>query len=100
MGGLFEFGVNADEKNSETDIAQLSQGGLGMPDRDYYLLDDNRSKTLREQYEQHVAKMFALLGDPADQAAAEAKTVPSRPNSPRPARPAWTCATRWAITIK
>ncbi len=75
IGGLFEFGVNADEKNSETDIAQLGQGGLGMPDRDYYLLDDNRSKTLREQYEQHVARMFALLGDPADKAATEARTV-------------------------
>ncbi len=44
VGSLFEFGVNADEKNSETDIAQLGQGGLGLPDRDYYLLDDEHSK--------------------------------------------------------
>ena len=46
-----------------------------MPDRDYYLLDDSRDKDLRTKYEQHVVKMFALLGDAPDKADAEAKTV-------------------------
>lgn len=72
---IFRFEVGADEKDSETDIAQLAQGGLGLPDRDYYLLDDEKSKALRATYEDHVAKMFALLGDKPDVAAAEAKSV-------------------------
>ena len=67
--------VGADEKDSETNIAQLHQGGLGMPDRDYYLLDDTRSKDLRAKYEKHVAKMMTLLGDAPDKADAEAKTI-------------------------
>ena len=72
---LFHFEVGADEKDSETDIAQLGQGGLGLPDRDYYLLEDEKSKTIRSTYEDHVGKMFVLLGDKPDVAAAEAKTV-------------------------
>ena len=56
-------------------IAQASQGGLGMPDRDYYFRDDEKSKQLRADYEQHVAKMFALAGDAPEKAAGEAKTV-------------------------
>ena len=72
---LFAPGIGADEKDSETNIAQLYQGGLGMPDRDYYLLPDTRSKDLRARYEKHVAKMFTLLGDAPDKADAEAKTV-------------------------
>ncbi len=72
---LFQPSVDADEKDSETDIVQFYQGGLGLPDRDYYLLDDERSKDLRTGYEAHVARMLTLLGDPADQAAAEAKAI-------------------------
>ena len=75
MGALFNLDVGIDEKNSGLNIVRLSQGGLGLPDRDYYLLEDDRTKTLRQQYEQHLTKMFTLLGDPADQAASEAKTV-------------------------
>ena len=72
---MFRFEVGADEKDSETDIAQLGQGGLGLPDRDYYLLEDEKSKGIRAAYEDHVGKMFVLLGDKPDVAAAEAKTV-------------------------
>ncbi len=72
---LFHFEVGADEKDSETDIAQLGQGGLGLPDRDYYLLEDEKSKALRATYEDHVAKLFALIGDKPEAAAAEAKSV-------------------------
>ena len=48
-------------------IAIASQGGLGLPDRDYYTKTDDESKKLRDQYVAHVAKMFELLGDAADE---------------------------------
>jgi putative endopeptidase len=72
---LFRFGSAQDIKDSTRVIAAASQGGLGMPDRDYYFRDDDKSKQLRADYERHVAKMFELAGDAPDQAAAEAKTV-------------------------
>ncbi|MDD5564069.1 MAG: M13 family metallopeptidase, partial [Thermoanaerobaculaceae bacterium] len=72
---LFGFGSEQDRKNSDEVIASLRQGGLGLPDRDYYLNDDARSKQIREKYAQHVARMFELLGDGAAQAKAEAATV-------------------------
>jgi len=74
---LFRFGSTQDIKDSTRVIAQASQGGLGMPDRDYYFRDDEKSKQLRADYEQHVTKMFALAGDAPEKAAAEAKTVMS-----------------------
>jgi len=72
---VFRFGAAQDIKDSTRVIAFANQGGLGMPDRDYYFRDDDKSKQLRTAYLQHVAKMFALAGDPADKAAAEANTV-------------------------
>lgn len=74
-GVLFRFNSGQDVKDSSQVIAQASQGGLGMPDRDYYFREDDKSKQLRADYEQHVAKMFTLAGDAPDKAAAEAKTV-------------------------
>jgi putative endopeptidase len=74
-GVLFRFSSGQDIKDSTRMIAQASQGGLGMPDRDYYFRDDEKSKQLRTDYEQHVAKMLALAGDAPDKAADEAKTV-------------------------
>jgi predicted metalloendopeptidase len=71
----FVFESTPDFKNSSQMIAIARQGGLGMPDRDYYLRDDEKSKQLREGYIKHVAKMFELAGDAPDKAAAEAKTV-------------------------
>jgi endothelin-converting enzyme/putative endopeptidase len=56
-------------------IADLDQGGLGLPDRDYYLKDDERFKKTREQYLEHVATMFELAGDSSDRAAAKAGVV-------------------------
>jgi len=76
-GVLFRFSSGQDIKDSSRVIAQASQGGLGMPDRDYYFRDDEKSKQLRADYEQHVAKMFVLAGDAPETAAAEAKTVMS-----------------------
>ena len=57
------------------EIAGTDQGGLGLPDRDYYLKTDDKSVELRKQYVAHVAKMFELMGEKPDQAAADAKTV-------------------------
>ena len=72
---LFSFGSEPDAKDSAVVIAGTDQGGLGLPDRDYYLKDDAKSVETRQKYEQHVANMFKLAGDSPDKATAEAKTV-------------------------
>jgi putative endopeptidase len=64
-----------DFKNSTRIIANFYQGGLGLPDRDYYTNEDDKSKKIRQQYVEHIAKMFELLGDQAAQAANEAQSV-------------------------
>ena len=56
-------------------IAYVDQGGIGLPERDYYFKDDPKSVELRKQYVAHVQKMFELTGDKPDVAAAKAKTV-------------------------
>jgi putative endopeptidase len=71
----FMFFSGADAKNSDMDIAQLRQGGLGLPSRDYYVNDDEKSKTLREQYVHHVSTMLQLLGDTPEVGDAGAQTV-------------------------
>jgi putative endopeptidase len=75
VGALFNYGGGADAHDARRIILQLRQGGLGLPDRDYYLKDDDRSKGLRAGYLAHVTRMFALLGDPPDVAAKNADTV-------------------------
>jgi len=72
---LFGFDSDSDFKNASQMIAEVDQGGLGMPDRDYYFKDDEKSVELRKKYVAHVAKMFTLLGDDEARAAAEAKVV-------------------------
>jgi predicted metalloendopeptidase len=72
---LFNFGSTQDEKNSSQVIGSADQGGLGLPDRDYYTKTDDRSKQIRRQYEEHVAKMLALVGDDAAKAATDAKAI-------------------------
>jgi putative endopeptidase len=71
----FGFGSLQDFKDSTQVIFIAAQGGLGMPDRQYYLDDDDHSKALRGGYLQHVTNMFKLLGDDATTSAAEAKVV-------------------------
>jgi putative endopeptidase len=73
--GVFTFGAGQDFKKSDSVIAITGQGGLGLPDRDFYFKDDAKSKSTRDAYVQHVTNMFKLLGDAADKAAAEAQTV-------------------------
>ena len=75
VGALFNFGSDQDFKDSTRVIGEATQGGLGLPDRDYYTREDEKSKKLREQYVQHAAKILELAGDPAPRAAAEAKTI-------------------------
>ena len=76
-GFLFTFGAAQDYANSSRVIAFAAQGGLGMPDRDYYTKDDATSKALREKYVAHVTRMFQLLGDDTDEARRHADTVMS-----------------------
>jgi len=59
---LFFFYSSADAKDSKNEIAGIWQGGLGLPDRDYYLNEDGRSKEIREKYADHVKNMFNLMG--------------------------------------
>ena len=75
VSGLFSFGVGQDQKDSTRQIAQAGQGGLGLPDRDYYLSDSPRQKKIREDYVAHMTRMFQLAGDPPEKAAGEAQTV-------------------------
>ena len=75
IGAFFRFNSTQDAKDSTQVIGAAFQGGLGLPEREYYLKEDVKSKQLREAYEKHVAKMFELLGAPADQSAAEAATI-------------------------
>ncbi len=74
-GGFFGVGVQQDQKDASKQILVTGQGGLSLPDRDYYLAEDDRSKTLRTQYVDHVTKMFVLLGDTPEKAKTEAQAV-------------------------
>jgi endothelin-converting enzyme/putative endopeptidase len=75
--GATMFGSSSiqDPDNSEQQIAGISQGGLGLPDRDYYTKEDTKSKETRDRYLQHVQKVFELLGDSPDKAAAQAQDI-------------------------
>ncbi|MEM7354671.1 MAG: M13 family metallopeptidase [Acidobacteriota bacterium] len=75
VGVFFQMGVLPDFKDPDLNIAFLFQGGLGMPDRDYYVSDDETKRQLLGDYEKHVARMLELLGESAEEAAAHASAV-------------------------
>ena len=75
VDAFFDFSSGQDAKDSTREIAQAVQGGLGMPDRDYYTKTDEASKKLRDQYVDHVAKMLTILGEPAATAADHARKI-------------------------
>jgi putative endopeptidase len=75
IGGGFGFMVAQDPKESTRYIGTLNQGGLGLPDRDYYLREDPKSKEIRANYVAHVTKMLELAGEKPDAAAAAAAAV-------------------------
>ena len=75
-GGAFFFvGVQQDQKDSSQQIASTGQGGLTLPDRDYYLNPSPRYQTIRQQYMDHMQHMFILLGDTPAQALLEASNT-------------------------
>jgi putative endopeptidase len=71
----FNVASNPDDKDSKRVILVFSQGGLGLPDRDYYLKEDEKSRGLRAAYLDHVTRMFELLGDKLPLARENATTV-------------------------
>jgi len=71
----FNFSVDQDDKESTRYIAQLAQGGLGLPERDYYTRTDAKSQELLAKYQAHVAAMFQLLGETEATAKAHAQAV-------------------------
>jgi putative endopeptidase len=73
--GFFGIGVGADEKNSTKNTVSLGPGRLGLPDKDYYTSDDKDSKEKREKYKNHVATMFAFLGENPTQAQTSAAKI-------------------------
>ena len=75
VDAFFGFGSGQDAKDSTREISQAVQGGLGLPDRDYYTKTDEASKKLRDAYLEHVTKMLTLLGEPAEKAADDAKKI-------------------------
>jgi putative endopeptidase len=72
---FFNFGSEQDAKDSTKVIAAIGQGGLGLPDRDYYFKTDAKSVEQRKQYLEHVQKMFELLGSSPAEAAMKAQAV-------------------------
>lgn len=72
---FFHFRSVPDFKNATEVIGGADQGGLGLPDREQYLRDDERSKSLRRSYEEHIANMLALAGTPKEQAQRDAAAI-------------------------
>ena len=93
---FFGFGEMQDFKDSTKQIAVADQGGLGLPERDYYTRTGDKDVKLREQYVDHVAKMLTFAGETPEQAATDAKNIlafetaarQGLPHRHRPARPA------------
>jgi putative endopeptidase len=75
FAGGFSMGVGVDQKNSKRHMVTFSQGGTTLPDRDFYLKDDLRSKNIRDKYVPHVARMFELVGFETAQANKNAQVV-------------------------
>ena len=72
---LFRAGSTQDLDHSEQVIAEVDQGGLGLPDRDYYTKEDDKSKEIRARYLQHIQKVFELAGDSEETAKLNAATI-------------------------
>jgi putative endopeptidase len=68
MGPLFSFYANNDEKISTQFVPYLSQGGIHLPDRDYFFKTDTRTTKIRDAYKIHIVNVFKLLGEKEDNA--------------------------------
>ncbi len=75
VSAFFDLGSMQDYKDATKEIASVDQGGLGLPEKDYYLRTDAKSAKLRQEYTQHVANMLHLYGEPQETAMAEAKAI-------------------------
>lgn len=75
VGSMFQFFVYQDPKNSAVIVPQVNQGGLGLPDRDYYFNTDVRTTEIRKEYVAHLTKVFAMLGNDEATAATNAAKV-------------------------
>lgn len=75
VNAFYRFGSEQDAKDSTQQIAVALQGGLSLPDRDYYLENDPRMVKIREQYRAYVSNVFKLIGDSDELAATETKSV-------------------------
>ena len=73
--GFFGFGVRPDAKDSNMNSGTLGAGRLGLPDRDYYVKDDEDSKNKRQKYVEHISRMLQYLGDNEDEANTQAKQI-------------------------
>ena len=76
MGNVFfSFSVNADLKNADKNVAYLGSASLGLPNRDYYMNDDDRSVEIREKYKQHITRMLGMVGVENEVAEKDAETI-------------------------
>jgi endothelin-converting enzyme/putative endopeptidase len=75
VNAFFLFGSQTDRREATEQIARVDQGGLGLPDRDYYLKTDVRSIELRQKYQDHVQRLFELAGGDRARTAVEARAV-------------------------
>ncbi|RYD55685.1 MAG: M13 family peptidase [Sphingobacteriales bacterium] len=75
MGQLFSVAVYPDDKNVTKNIAQFYQGGIGMPDRDYYFNKDARTSAIRDAYQQYLVKMLTLMGSDSTTAKKDAADI-------------------------
>ena len=72
---FYDFYVYQDSKNANKNMPQLSQGGITLPDRDYYLVTNDRNNTIKEAYKKYVSTLFNLTGSPEEQAARNFDTI-------------------------
>ena len=75
VNAFFEVGSQQDYKDATQEIAVVDQGGLGLPEKDYYLRSDPKSVEIRQQYVQHLTNLLKLMGEPSAKAAQDAKAV-------------------------
>lgn len=75
VNACFSFYIYLDAKKSNEHIAYIGQGGLGLPDRDFYLNDDAKTKNIRDEYQKHLIKTFELLGKSNEEATTASNAV-------------------------
>jgi predicted metalloendopeptidase len=75
VNAFFGFGEGQDFKDATKQVAQVDQGGLGLPERDYYTRTGEKDKLVRQQYVDYITHMLTLSGEPADKAATEATAI-------------------------